>query len=65
MPVAAVAEGVKAAYHSHTPVAGQRDDYRRVRQKGPGSALGISTGDPAYRFEKVGLNCPTGCETMS
>jgi hypothetical protein len=51
MPVAAVAEAEKAAYHSHTAVAERRDDYRMVRQKVPGCALVISTGDPAFRFE--------------
>ena len=51
MPVAAGAKAVKAAYHSHTAVAERRDDCSMVRQKVPGFALAISTGDPAFRFE--------------
>jgi len=53
MPVAAVAKAVKATYHSHTAVAEQRDDCNMVRQRVPGFALAISTGDPAYRFERA------------
>jgi len=51
MPVAAVAKAVKAAYHSHTAVAERRDDCSKVRQRVPGFALALSTGeDPAFRF---------------
>lgn len=52
MPVAAVAKAVKAAYHSHTAVAERRDGCNMVRLKVPGFALAISTGDPAFRFER-------------
>ena len=51
-PGAAVAKAVKAAYHSHTVVVERRDDCSMVRQKVPGSPLVISTGDPAFRFER-------------
>jgi hypothetical protein len=53
MPVAAGAREVKAAYHSHTVDAARRDGCRMVRLKVPGFALAtISTGDPAFRFER-------------
>lgn len=52
MPVAAVAKAEKATYHSHTAVAERRDGYSMVRQKVPGFALAIATGDPASRFEE-------------
>lgn len=51
MPVAAGAKNVKATYHSHTLVFARRDDCNMVRQRVPGFALVISTGDPAFRFE--------------
>ena len=52
MPVAAGAKEVRATYHSHTADAAQRDDCNMVRLKVPGFALAISTGDPAFRFER-------------
>jgi hypothetical protein len=51
MPDAAGAKAVKATYHSHTMVVARRDDCNMVRQRVPGFALVISTGDPAFRFE--------------
>jgi len=50
-PVAAVAKAMKAIYHSHTGVVDWRDDYNMARRQVPGFALGISTGDPAFRFD--------------
>jgi hypothetical protein len=52
MPVAAGAREVKATYHSHTADAARRDDCNMVRLRVPGFALAISTGDPAFRFER-------------
>lgn len=53
MPVAAVAEIVKATCRSHTASAGRRDDCNTVRQRVPGSALLISTEAPAFRFKGI------------
>jgi hypothetical protein len=52
MPVAAAAKARRATYHSHTTDVEQRDDYKMARQQVPGFALVISTGDPAFRFER-------------
>jgi hypothetical protein len=53
MPVAAVAEIVRAAYRSHTEVVGRRDDCSTVRLKVPGSALLISTEAPVFRLKRI------------
>ena len=52
MPVAAGAKEVKATYHSCTADAARRDGCNMVRLMVPGFALAISTGDPAFRFER-------------
>lgn len=55
MPGAAGAKARKVTYHSHTAASEQRDDCSMVGQTVPGSALAISTVNPAFRF--VGV-CP-------
>lgn len=49
MPAAALAKAERATYHSHT-IFDLRDDCRMARQKVPGFAPVISTGDPAFRL---------------
>lgn len=43
---------VRGACRSHITVVGRRDDCNMVRLRDPGSALVISTEDPAYRFKR-------------
>jgi len=53
MPVAAVAVVVRATYHSNTADAARRDGCSMVRLRVPGFALAISTGDPAFRLQRL------------
>jgi hypothetical protein len=64
MPAAAGARAVKATFHSHTAVAARRENCNMVRLRVPGFALAISTGDPAYRFERSSPNGQINLETL-